>query len=882
MAMPRLRRFLLRLVNVFRRDHPEEDLAREMAAHLALLEERFRRDGMTADQAHDAARRAFGGVEQAKEVQRDARSFAWLNDAQRDIGYASRTLRRTPGFTAIAVLTLALGVGSVTVIYSLVRNVLLDPFPYRDSDRMVDVYLVDASGRSIRGALPAAEFLDYQEQSTVFEDVLGTIVEPMNGVLSTSAEQLSVAWVTPNAFSFLGVAPLLGRVFGPADAAPGVPGVAVLNHRTWVTRFGADPALLGHTVVLDGEPRTIIGIMPPRFEWNVADLWVPAALDRMGPTVRRNSRWFQAHLRPGVSIAEAKAELAVIAARRATAQPKDYPERSRVQVITVIDFVVGQFRGVLYTLFAAVGLLLVIACCNVANMLLARATVREREIAVRAALGASRGRIIRQLLAESLTLALGGVAAGCLLAYGGIKVLAAYLPRQGVPWETQLRLDTPVLLFAVVTAGVSTLAFGLFPAFQTARRELIAGANIGGRGGTAGRQQTRMRNGLIVAEIALSMILLLGAGLLMRTFMNLVHVDLAFDPTNVLMAPVFFAPGESSSPDRRQTFYREALERLHMVPGVVAGAVSSGLPPFGGYRSAVEAGGNTTAEAPAVVQFCSEGYVQALGLRVVQGNSLSATDVRQARKVIVVNETFVRRHLGGTGIVARSVRLPGLSEPPLSIANPVFDVIGVVQDVPNQGIRQPVLPQVYLPYTLSARPVFFVVRTSSDPMRSLNAIREQFRSIDPGVPLSNPETLEAALQESFYAQPRFNVFVLGMFACSGLVLVALGVYGVMAYTVSQQTRDIAIRMALGAERRDVLRMVFRRGLAPLGLGVAIGLAASLGTNRLLINQLWNTTPYDPLTLAAAVMVLILIGTLACWIPARRAVRVEPLVALRHE
>src|SRR6266542_2543504 len=321
----------------------------------------------------------------------------WLEDGRRDLGYGLRTLLRTPSFTAVAVVTLALGIGSVTVIYSVVRNVLLDPFPYTDSRRMVDVVVRDASNRILRGPLPAPEFLDYQEHTTVFEDVVGTLTEPMQWVNDTGAERLSVAWMTPNGFSFLGVRPLAGRVFGPADAAADAAPVAVLNHRTWMTLFGGDPSVVGRSIVLNGQPRTIIGIMPPRFEWHVADLWIPGALSRTDPPgEQRSSRWFQARLRRGVTIKSAETEFRVLAARRATERPRDYPEGSRIQVITVIDWVVGQFRAVLYTLFAAVGLLLVIACCNVANMLLARATAREREMSVRLSLGATRGRVVRQ------------------------------------------------------------------------------------------------------------------------------------------------------------------------------------------------------------------------------------------------------------------------------------------------------------------------------------------------------------------------------------------------------------------------------------------------------------------------------------------------------
>jgi putative ABC transport system permease protein len=809
---------------------------------------------------------------------------AWLDDAWRDIGYAVRTLRRTPGFTAVAVITLALGIGAVTIIYSVVRNVLLDPFPYPHSQRMVDVVVRDASNRIIRGALPAPEFLDYQEQSHAFEDVMGTITDSMHWVSDASAERLTVAWVTPNAFTFLGVRPLAGRVFGPADAAPGAPPVAVLNHRTWMTVFGGDRDVVGRTLVLNGQPRTVIGIMPPRFEWHVADLWIPGALNRTDdPNAPQSSRWFQARLRRGVTVREAEAQLNVIAARRAAEHPKEYPEHFRIQVITVIDWVVGQFRGVLYTLFAAVALLLMIACCNVANMLLARATAREREISVRIALGASRGRVVRQLLAESAMLAAGAVVAGCLLAYAGISALARLMPRQGVPWETEIRLDQPVLVFALATAAVATLASGLFPALQSARGDLMSGTNVGGRSGTAGRRQTRMRSSLVVAEVALSIVLLVGAGLLMRTFVKLVGVDLGFDPRNLLVADVAFPPGQAAAAADQRHFYRQALDRIAAIPGVLSVAVANTAAPFGGRRSALEIpGAAVSPQAAALVVFGSEQLLDTIGLSLVRGRQLSAADVERSQHVAVINETFARRYFASEDPLGRTIRLSTLATMRPPVTDPMFDVIGVVRDAANQGLREPPFPQVYVPFTLRPVLLTFVMRTSNDPMRILNALRNEIRAVDRQVALQQPITFERLIQRAFFAQPRFSLIVLGMFSCTGLVLVALGVYGVLAYTVSQQSREIAIRMALGGERRHVLHMVLRSGLRLLGAGTGVGLAAGFATNRLLVSQLWNTSPHDPVTLFVATSIVFVIGVCACLVPARRAIRVEPMVALRHE
>ena len=835
---------------------------------------------MSAEEARLAARREFGGVDQAKAVQRDARSFLWLDDARRDMGYAARMLRRSPGFTAVAVVTLALGIGAVTIIYSVVRNVLLDPFPYAHSQRMVDVIVRDASNRILRGALPSPEFLDYQEQAEVFEDVIGANSQSMHFVSDAGAERLTVSWVTPNTFAFLGVGPFIGRHFGPADAAPDAPRVAVLNHRTWMTLFGGDRSIVDRAVVLNDEPRTIIGVMPPRFEWHVADLWIPGPLDRNDdPREVRGARWFQARLRPGVTVEQAEAQIAVVAARRAALHPQDYPPHSRIQVITVIDWVVGRFRGVLYTLFGAVGLLLVIACCNVANMLLSRATVREQEMSVRAALGASRARIVRQLLVESLALAMGGVAGGCLLAYGGIAVLARFMPRQGVAWETQLRLDQPVLYFALATAAVATIAFGLFPALYSARRDLVAGANSSGRSGIAARRHRRMRNALVVAEVALSIVLLMGAGLLVRSFANLTAVDIGFEPRNLLGLRIAFPPGQYTSSVERHRFYRASVDRVERIAGVQSAAVAFAW--FGGLGSPVEIPGTPLEGNPAAaVQFISEEYFATLGLPLIAGRPMSAADVDSSRKVALVNEALVKRYFAGQNPIGRTMRLARLATFAPPVEEPTFEIIGVARDSMNAGIRDAAVPQVYLPFSVGPPSLMLLLRTAIEPMQALNAVRQEIRAVDPQVALVGAEPMESVLDRGYYAQPRFALLVLVMFSSTALVLVVLGVYGVMAYTVSQQSRDIAIRMALGGGQGHVVQMVLRTGLQLLIVGLVTGVLASFATNQLLVDQLWNTSARDPVTLAAAVSLVIVSGLIACWIPARRATRVDPIAALR--
>ena len=848
-----------------------------MAAHLAMLEEDLQRRGMTPAQAALAARRAVGGVDRVKDLHRDARSFIWLDDARRDLLYAARMLARTPGFTFVAVLTLALGIGSVTVIYSVIHDVLLDPLPYPGSDRFVNVLVHDReTGRSRN--LPAAEFLDFQEQSEVFEDIVGT--RGMSVLLTTPdrAEILRAVLVTPNFFDVMGLDPLVGRVIGPDDVKSHAPLVAVLRHRAWVSYFGSDPGVVGRTIRLNGEPHTIVGVMPPRFTWHAADVWIPAPVDRNAPDASTALRNFQARLKPGVTLQQAEAQLNVIAARRARSHPDAYPENFHVRVVNVIAQVVGDFRGVLYTALAAVALLLLIACCNVANMLLARATAREREMTVRAALGAGHGRIIRQLLVESLLLALAGAAAGCLLAYGGIRMLVGFLPQGPLPGEVEFGLDGPALVFSFGVAAASALVFGIAPALYITRRDLVQGLRGDSQGVTGGRG--RLRNALVAAEIALSLVLLLGAGLLMRSFISLVQVDLGFDPRNILVTSVAFPPGGYDTAADRQRFYAQALERLASLPGVIAAAASTSLPPFvGGSTTAIEIHGwPRDQRSTAFVQFCTEGYFRTIGMRFLRGRELPVLAADEVPRTAVVNRTLVASYFGSADPLGKSI---ALTVPSIGSDQPerkLFEIVGVVEDVKNDGIRKVPVPQVYLP---GAGPTM-LVRMSGDPLESLTAIRREIATIDRGVALRQPDTLEELLRRFAYAQPRFSLVVLGVFAVTGTLLVAIGVFSVMAYTVSRQSREIALRMALGAGRRQVLGVVLGLGAQMVMAGIVVGVLASLATNRLIASQLWNTSPHDLPTLAAAVSVIAAVALAACYLPALRAMRVDPMAALRHD
>jgi putative ABC transport system permease protein len=810
-----------------------------------------------------------------------------IADIWQDLRYGARTLLKQPGFTLIAVLTLALGIGSTTTIFSAIQNILLDPFPYTDAQRVVAIQIRDTSSSRPGGRtfFQAPEFLDYQEQNHVFEEVIGGTFGDVLYNSGDGMEQFSGGYVTPNTFSFLGVPAQLGRGITPDDARPGAPPIFVMAHKLWVKRFNLDPSILGKTFTLNGTPTTLVGIMPPRFTKLGADVWIVRSIERADPRANRDYWMFQAKLKSGVTIQQAQADIELIARRLAQAYPDNYPKNFSVQIISWVDSLVGQFRKTLYTIAAAVGLLLLIACSNVANMLLARATAREKEMAVRSALGASRMRLIGQLLTESLLLALGGAILGCLFSYAGIKGLVALIPDGFIPREAEIRLNLPVLLFSLGTAVGAAVLFGLAPALQTVRKDLVEPLKDASKGAGGGFRRGRLRNALVVFEVALSLVLLSGAGLLMRSFVKLQQVDLGFNPENILFARLPFPRGQYTTAAEKQRFYEQLLSRLRALPGVVAAAETTTLPPYGGIGSEIDIVGKTHTEKwRAIISLCSEGYFSTLQLRTLRGRTLSETEVNGARKVAVVNQTFVNKFLGNENPIGQMVKINVLESMPDSpVKEPVFEIIGVISDVKNQGIQEAPMAEMFTPYTITgAFERGIMVRTSAPPLSLLNNLRREIWAVDPNIALTLTGSLEDFLKQFSYAEPRFSLVLLSVFAGVGLALVALGVFSVIAYTVARQTHEIGIRMALGAGAADVVRMVLRMGLQLVGLGVGIGLLASFAVTRVITNQLWGVSPRDPLTLVLVVAVVALAGLAACYFPARRATKVDPLIALRYE
>ena len=735
------------------------------------------------------------------------------------------------------------------------------------------------------------------EKNHVFDRVIANASLEVLYNQGDGVERFHGVLCTPGTFEFFGMPPMLGRAMQPADYEPGAPPVFVLRYQTWAARFSADPAAVNKTFILNGVPRTLIGVMPPRFGWGAGDVYVPrkpsraevpaTALQYVGragtsdfPVV-----WYLVgHLKPGVTKEQAQADLTVVANQVAKIYPKDYPARFIVKILSLTDMVVGQFRTTLYLMFAAVVLLLLIGCFNVANLMLARATTREKEFAVRAALGASRWSMVRHLLVESLILAFVGGALGVALAWSALQTLVSLVPPDVIPTETVIRLNNPVLFFALGLAVTTSLLFGLIPALQAARGDMIDPLRATSRGASTGLRHVRFRDAVVVLEVASSVVLLVGSGLLMRSFVTLRQGHLGFQPDHVFTARLVLPQERYHTARQVSAFFHPLLDRLKNTPGVVDAAETSTLPPYGGIPTDVDVVGRVHAEKwEAVFQLSSEGYSGVLKVPFVEGRPFTEAEVYGARRVAVINQTFAQRYLAGENPIGRRIRLANLEHFPDPVADPQFEIIGVIADIMNDGIHRPIRPEVWVPYTVTgsaARGI--LVRTTGDPSLLLGEARRQIWSIDRGAAITLTGTLEDYINLYDFSAPRFTFLLTTIFASVGLILVVIGVYSVVAYTTCMRTREIGIRIALGADRSSAVQLVIRMGMRLILLGVAVGVAVSLATSTAIAGQLWQVSARDPLTIAAVSALLLATGLAACWIPARRAATIEPVVALRSE
>ncbi|MGB6834574.1 MAG: ABC transporter permease [Candidatus Acidiferrum sp.] len=880
------------LTRLFRKTRSEQQLDAELRFHIERQVADYVATGMPPDEGRRRAHLDFGGIEQTKEQIREARWETHLDNLFRDFRYALRNLRGDRRFAFIAILALALGIGASTVVFSVVYSVFFDGLPYKNFDRSVVLGIHDfssAGGEKIRSYFSLDEIRAIREQNHVFEELIAYA-----GMRPTYDDGQSVrffsfgAVVTINTFDYLGVPPLLGRTISREDGRPGAPPVFVMNYRLWQREFGGDPKILGRIFILNRKPTTLIGIMPLRFNAFDANFWSLATPDY-------HQLQLMGRLKPGVSAQTAGADLNAIAHRMHKPHPGGIFPEDKFAIVPqpFLYSLIGNFRKTIYVLLGAVLLLLLIACMNVANLLLARATSREREITVRATLGATSGRLIRQLLVESFLLAVAATEAGFVLASLGLKAVVALIPAGTLPAETLIRLNTPVLLLTLGLTFLTTILCGLAPAVQVVRDCLQLHLATAAKGTTGNSRNSKLRSGLVIGEVALSIVLLIGAGLLMRSFFVLTRVDLGFDPKNVLYFELNLPPAYNTNIPgtlgKKNVLTRQLLERLQSLPGVTSVAEMADPPPLAYEVTDTIIPGKPHAN-PWETRFemCSEGYFRTLGLPLVRGRFFSEDDVTAARDVMIVNETFSRQYFPNEDPLGHKVRLDEFDKPYFAQAAPrntYFEIIGIVRDFKTRGYENPswqTFPQAFVPYSVAGfNWRVFMARTSVDPGSLLKNMDQEVHALDPRVQISTSGTLEASLQ-GFYRGPQFQLATLGGFAGIGLVLVVIGIFSVMAYTVSLRTQEFGIRMALGAQRGDVLKMLLRNGLALIVAGTIAGLIISLALTRFIASQVWGVSPTDPWTFAAVVAIVALSGLAACSFPARRATRVDPMIALRYE
>ena len=800
-----------------------------------------------------------------------------------DVRLALRALRRTPGFTFIAILCLALGTGATTAIYTVVNAVLLRPLPYPQPERLVRLYEGQITNEGFYGSVSPANFLDWQRQNTVFDQLVAYQNRSVNLQSGATPERLSAVSATGNLFDMLRTGAQIGRTFTPDEAQQGAARVAVLSDAAWRTRFGADRAVVGRTVTLDGEQYTVIGVMPPDFSFpatSAVDIWLPRPFTPDELTQRGNHYLtVMGRLRQGVTLDAALAQMKQVAARLAREYPDDDGTRT-VKMFSMHDDLFGKnLRTQLYVLLGASVLVLLIACVNVANLLLARAATRRREVAVRAALGAGAGRLARQFLTESVLLSLFGAAAGLLFAYGGVRGLIALASRD-IPRAHPIGFDAGIFAFLVAIAIVTGIAFGLVPAIQGARVDPRDNLADGTRGGSTGRAQRRYRGALVGAEIALSLVLLIGAALLMKAFVALENTPSGIVTDHVLTFHVSVSNGQDDG-GAATSFFQPALQRISALPGVTAAGITS-LLPLQDYwwnstfavegRPPAERGKEPVAEFRAT----STGYFNALRIPILEGRNFTEQDAAGAPQVLLVNRALVKRYFPNEDPIGQRLKLDTAL---------TFTIVGVVGDTRGASLDQGPMPEFYVPYQQIAKwlpaEITFTVRTVVPPASVAPAVREAIRAVDPAQPIFRIETMDEVVSRSLSSN-RLYMWLLGTFAVIALALATAGIYGVTSYLVTQRTREMGIRLALGAPPTSLKAMVVRQEAVVAVIGTAVGLLGAFAVTRLLQSFLYGVSATDPLIYLSVALALIAIAALASYIPARRATRVDATAALRTE
>ena len=849
-------------------------MAEEMRLHLEQRTDDFVATGLSREEARFAAQREFGGVEQLKEIARDEHGWAWLDALGRDLRFGLRMLRKQPGFTVVAVLTLALGIGATTAIFSVVNSVLLRPLDYPRSSELVVLSLRSPRGAQ-SGATPAS-FLAWVREARGFTALAAWVYGPYNLTGEGEPRRVFAQRVTTAYFGILQTTPALGRDFQPGEDQPGKDNVVILSHDLWLSQFGGRASVIGQSIRLDERRCTIIGVMPDTYQFDRrADLYTPCVLN-----LSRNSAGqallVLGRLKPDVSLAQAREEMNRIN-RRPTPNTPAEQALSSVRIQPLLQAKVGGVQPLLLVLLGAVTFLLLIACVNVANLLLARASTRHREIAVRVVLGAGRGRIVRQLLSESLLIAVLGGALGVLVGYVGMRALVALAP-EGLPRLEEVSMDGPVLVFACLLALGTGVAFGLIPALEASGVNAAETLKDGGHGPSDAPRRHRRRSLLVVLEVGLALMLLAGAGLVGRSLLRLEQFDPGFRAPNIYMSNIALIPQKYASESQRTAFVEHAIANILRVPGIQAVAFTNHTLPtmgMGGTFFTIEGRPPGPVELPPAYYYAvTPGYFQMLHIPLVRGRLFTAADQAGAPRVALINQNLARQYFPDVNPIGQRI---SVGNGPDSWRQ----IVGIVRDVAQNGGLQ-MRAQVYEPYAQNpSHSTSFIVRTDLPAGQVQPAVAAAIHAVDPDIPTGPLYAI--------FGQPTLNVlvtrfmtFLLGVFAVTALFLAAIGVYGVMNYAVSRRTGEIGIRMALGAQRRDVLWMILREGAGMVGAGLLLGLVGAIAVSGTLEWLLFEVSPRDPLTLAAIMVLLAGVAFVACWLPARRATKVDPMVALRCE
>jgi putative ABC transport system permease protein len=875
-------RYILHRLN---RGRAEAELEEEIRTHLELETEQNIESGMSPEEARYAALRAFGNVTRSKEDSRTMWGLRWTETLWQDVRFGMRTLVKNPGFTAVAVIALALGIGANSAIFSVVNTVLLRPLLYQDPERLVMVWEKGAADVFPINSVSAANFLDWRDQNEVFEGMAIINHASFNLTGAGEPERINGRRFSANLFRLLGVEPQLGRAFLPEEDAPGAGRVVMLSHGLWQRRFGSDPSIIGKSLTLNGQSYTVVGVMPPHFQFPSPrdELWVPIAFSPQAAANRGNNSYeVVGRMKAGVTLEQAQAEMNTIAARLQQQYP-DVVKSSATVVVSLHEQVVGDIKPALLVLLGAVGFVLLVACANVANLLLARAAVRRKEIALRVALGAGRLRLIRQFLTESVLLAVLGGIAGLLLSFWGVNLLKAFIP-ENISEVQAIAVDANVLGFTLFVSLLTGLIFGLVPATQASNLDLNEMLKEGGRDSSSGRSGNRVRSLLVIAEVAVSLVLLIGAGLLINSFLRLRNLDPGFRAGNLLTMSVVLPQQKYPDHARRSAFFSELTSRVEALPGVRSAAVINWIPLIlQGDTLGISVEGQPDPgpgrRPDMVTRVVSPKYFSTMGIPLLQGRQF---DERQDRAdsapVAVVSETTARRLWPGQDPLGKRVKPGGPDSP-----SPWMEVVGVVKDVRQFELTAEPRLQMYLPYVQfqSFVPRQLVIKTDGEPSGLAAAVRRTVWEVDKDQPVSDIRTMEDVFSTSI-ARQRFSTLLLGVFAAVALVLAAVGIYGVMSYSVAQRAREIGIRIALGAQTGNVLRLMVSQGLKLASAGVLLGLAGSLLLTKLMSSMLFGVSATDPATLVTISLVLVVVALLASYIPARRAARTNPLDALRHQ